>query len=178
VTEDFFPLLYARPFRGRFFVAEEYTAPGSQVLGSIPRPELEGTTDGGVVILGYGLWRRRFGESASAIGQMISLNGRRAMIVGVLPPDFAFTKEPPRKRRKHSGRDPGWIPPREELLRDDIVRNRGQSVIVPKNPGASHLEAVRALPKAGFGCLRHGNTSLCPTVFVSLPSASQPRVPK
>jgi hypothetical protein len=66
VTADFFPILGARPLLGRFFFAEEYTAPGSQALGGVSRPKLEGTTDRGIVILGYGLWQRRFGANASA----------------------------------------------------------------------------------------------------------------
>jgi hypothetical protein len=38
VTADFFPILQAQPFLGRFFVSEEYTAPGSQTLGVILGP--------------------------------------------------------------------------------------------------------------------------------------------
>ncbi len=41
-----------------------------------------------MAIPGYGLWRRRFGGSRSALGQQIQVDGKAATIVGVLPADF------------------------------------------------------------------------------------------
>jgi putative ABC transport system permease protein len=47
-----------------------------------------------VVILSYGLWKRRFGEDPNIIGQMISLDGKNYTVVGVMPDRFYFpTKE-------------------------------------------------------------------------------------
>lgn len=43
-----------------------------------------------VAVLGNGFWRRRFGGAASVIGAEITVNGRPATIVGVMPPDFAL----------------------------------------------------------------------------------------
>jgi len=43
-----------------------------------------------VVILSHGLWKRRFGEDPSIIGQMISLDGKNYTVVGVMPDRFYF----------------------------------------------------------------------------------------
>lgn len=60
-----------RPAAGRLLVAEDEQS-------ASPR----------VVLISSGLWRRRFGGAADAIGRAIAVNGEPATIVGVLPPDF------------------------------------------------------------------------------------------
>jgi putative ABC transport system permease protein len=63
------------------------------VLGRLPTPEEENAGGNRVVLLTYGLWQRRFGGAASAIGESLTLNGVPHSVVGVLPSDFAL---PPR----------------------------------------------------------------------------------
>ena len=61
------------------------------------------------VILGDALWRREFGADPRVLGQVVRVNGRAGVIVGVMPPGFAFpineqlwiplnTEFPPRPR--------------------------------------------------------------------------------
>lgn len=64
-------LLGAQVMLGRSFSSEETKVGGPPVA-----------------ILGYGLWRRRFGGSSSALGQSIQIDGKSVTIVGVLPADF------------------------------------------------------------------------------------------
>jgi putative ABC transport system permease protein len=43
-----------------------------------------------VVVLGHGLWRRRFGADPQIVGKSLTLNGAGYVVVGVLPPQFFF----------------------------------------------------------------------------------------
>jgi len=73
VTANFFSVLGAKPFIGRTFTPED------------GRPDADG-----VVVISYGLWRRRFGGEAGVIGRGITLNGWTQPIVGVMPPEFKY----------------------------------------------------------------------------------------
>jgi len=46
-----------------------------------------------VAVLTHGLWQRLFAASPSALGQTLVLDGQAAVVVGVLPPDFALATE-------------------------------------------------------------------------------------
>jgi predicted permease len=71
VSADFFSILGIKPVLGRLF------APGEDEIGRSP-----------AVLIGAGLWARKFGSSADTLGKAITLDGRSFTIVGVLPPDF------------------------------------------------------------------------------------------
>ncbi|HTB11945.1 MAG TPA: ABC transporter permease [Bryobacteraceae bacterium] len=73
VTWQLLDLLGSTPAAGRNFAEQE------DRLGAAP-----------TVILGYGLWLRRFGASADVIGKVIQLDGIERTIVGVLPAGFEF----------------------------------------------------------------------------------------
>jgi putative ABC transport system permease protein len=67
-----FDVLGVTPRHGRLFTKEE-EAPGKE----------------GVVVIGWGLWQRRFG-GGNVIGKMLDFDGRRLAVIGVMPPGFAF----------------------------------------------------------------------------------------
>jgi putative ABC transport system permease protein len=83
VTPNFFDVLGVQPVVGRPFTVEEDKS-------QTP-----------VVVLGYNLWRRRFGGDESIIGRSILMNGVRTKVVGVMPQDFFF------QDRKNSDY---WVP--------------------------------------------------------------------
>jgi len=57
--------------------------------------EAEGQQGGpGAVILSHAYWQRRFGGAENVLGQTLVVDGSPREIVGVLPPDFAFTQQP------------------------------------------------------------------------------------
>ena len=71
VTAGFFPLLGAGPLLGRLFRAAD-EGPGSHR----------------VVVLGHGLWVRRFGGDPEVVGERVLLDGEPYEVVGVLPRGF------------------------------------------------------------------------------------------
>ncbi|HLY19818.1 MAG TPA: ABC transporter permease [Bryobacteraceae bacterium] len=71
VSADFFPVLGISPVLGRDFDSR------TDRLGASP-----------VVLIGGGLWSRRFGSNPTVLGNQLTLNGRSYTIVGVVPADF------------------------------------------------------------------------------------------
>jgi predicted permease len=76
VSSSFFPLLGVQAQLGRVFLPEE---------GQAGREH--------VVLLGDGLWRRRFGADPAIPGRKVVMNGQSYLIVGVLPRDFQLPLE-------------------------------------------------------------------------------------
>lgn len=83
-STEYFRLLGAAPVLGRTFLPEEDD-------GAAPQP---------VVILGHGLWRRRFGSDSGIVGRTVRINRMSLTVVGVLGPGF----------RGLSGTAELWIP--------------------------------------------------------------------
>ena len=76
VTGNYFALLGVKPAAGRIFSPEEY----GDKPGGYP-----------VAVIGYNLWRRRFGADPGAIGSTLRVNRQKLTIVGVAPPEFHGT---------------------------------------------------------------------------------------
>jgi predicted permease len=73
VTASFFPTLGVKPHLGRYFNEDE-DKPGAAA----------------VIVLGYGLWQRRYGGDPNLIGKTILYNSESWTVVGVTPADFDF----------------------------------------------------------------------------------------
>jgi predicted permease len=61
---------------------------GAPILGRVFTPEEQVDGQDFVVVLGHGLWQRRFGGDPNIVGKSVMLNGRPYNIVGVMGPDF------------------------------------------------------------------------------------------
>ncbi|HSL20542.1 MAG TPA: ABC transporter permease [Vicinamibacterales bacterium] len=73
VSWDMFDLLKVEPTLGRRFIDQEGTP---------------GRND--VIVISHGMWQQRFGGERSVLGRAVTLNGRPASIVGVMPAGFYF----------------------------------------------------------------------------------------
>ena len=73
VSANLFGVLGVNPILGRTFRVEEETPGRDQVI-----------------ILGHGLWQRRFGSDPNLVGKTILLDGRSYLVVGIMPPGFVF----------------------------------------------------------------------------------------
>ena len=75
VSASLLPVLGVNPLLGRNFM---------------PQEDREGAS--GVVMLTYGLWKRRFGADPNILGKTMTLNARSYKVIGVLPSDFGFRR--------------------------------------------------------------------------------------
>ena len=73
VSADFFPILGVVPAAGRGFVADD----------EIPGREKR-------LVLGHGLWQRRFASDPSIVGRSIDVDGEQYEVVGIAPEGFDF----------------------------------------------------------------------------------------
>src|SRR5207247_450512 len=70
-TADFFKVFSVRPILGRTFLPGEDSAGREKV-----------------VVLGYGLWERRFASDRGIVGRKIVLGGEPFEVIGVMPRGF------------------------------------------------------------------------------------------
>ena len=89
VSSTLFPMLGAAPRRGRA-LREDDERPGHD----------------DVVVLGYGIWQRRFGGDPTVVGRTVTLDLKPYTVVGVMPKAFAF----PHPGFRHSQRAELWLP--------------------------------------------------------------------
>jgi len=73
VTWDVFPMLGVSPMLGRNF------RPDDDAVGAEP-----------VLMLGHGVWERRFGSDSTIIGKSVLVDAAPATVIGVMPRGFKF----------------------------------------------------------------------------------------
>ena len=73
ITANLFSVLGVSPAAGRTFTAAEDVPNG---------PNL--------VVIGHGLWTRRYGGDPSIVGRAIQLNGQPFQVIGIMPRDFVL----------------------------------------------------------------------------------------
>jgi putative ABC transport system permease protein len=77
VSPNVFSILHVTPALGRLPVTADFDPSHSYSTG---------------VLIGYGLWMRRYAGDPTVVGRPITINSDPAVIVGVAPPGFQFPK--------------------------------------------------------------------------------------
>lgn len=75
-SSNLLPMLGAQPAQGRLFTPEDDRYGGPNV-----------------VILGYGIWARRYGSNQHMVGRHITINTHDYEVIGVLPKSFSLPRE-------------------------------------------------------------------------------------
>jgi putative ABC transport system permease protein len=133
VTSGYFALLGAPVVAGRTFT------------------EAEDSPNGGhVVILSYGLWKRRFGERPKIVGSTIQLDDQPWLVVGVIGRDF-FTVTPVDL----------WIPFQFDLTSREMARNFNVAARLKPGIGTAQANAQLALAAGQFS-RTYGSNALPP----------------
>jgi predicted permease len=114
ITPNLFNVIRQQPIMGRALTQEENDPNGPQA-----------------VVLGYGVWKRRYAGDPNILGKTIRVNGRDMSIVGVMPANFMFPF-----------REEVWIPLRMDPLK--LGRNNGNwlTVLGRLNRGVSQDQAL------------------------------------
>ncbi len=104
-TAGIFSMLHANPILGRGFVSTD------DKPGAAP-----------VVVIGYGVWKDRYGSASGVIGRQVRVNAQLATIIGVMPDGYRFP----------SGVDI-WMPlvPTPEFQKRDNRRIRAYGILKP-----------------------------------------------
>jgi predicted permease len=117
VTANLFPLLGVSPLLGRSFSNDEDRPDGPKV-----------------VVIGYGLWQRRFGADREVVGREILLNAQKFKVIGVMPRGITFPE-----------RSELWVPlglsPAQLAARD----NHYLRVVARLKPGVHLAQAQREM---------------------------------
>ena len=146
VSSDFFAVFRTGPRLGRTFAPEE-DAPGRDR----------------VVVLGEGLWRRRFGADPAVLGRTIRLGATPYTIVGVMPAGFdplldhaqlwvplALTPEQRANHDEHYLQAFGTLAAGSTLERADAEMHRIAADLTREHPRDNFERTVRLTPAGKF----------------------------
>ena len=112
ITEDLFKIVGVPPIMGRDFTADD-NKPGA------PK----------VTILGYEIWQRDFNSNRNIIGQSVTINGKAATVIGVMPPNFKFPSS-----------EELWVPYYNEFP----LRPRGELLLGASNTAPAVMGRLKA----------------------------------
>jgi len=116
VSPNLFPLMGVRPILGRTFVESEGVQGNAHV-----------------VILGYGVWQRRFSGDRNIVGRTVTIDLQPYTVVGIMPRGFAFPEN-----------GQAWVP--FVPFRDELHGNRGYAGAIGRlRPGVTPQLAQRDL---------------------------------
>jgi len=113
LTTNLLAQLRVKPILGRGFL------PGEDAPGAEP-----------VVLLGYGVWKRRYGGDLGVVGRRVRINSAPGTIIGVMPAGFGFPDS-----------EEMWTPLRLDPLRTPRGQGETWRVLGRLKPGATLAQA-------------------------------------
>ncbi|MGH9747500.1 MAG: ABC transporter permease [Candidatus Acidiferrales bacterium] len=97
------------------------------------------------VILGHGLWQRKFGGDPNVVGRNLELNGESYAVVGVMPSGFSFPRGEEMPGSFQFPRLPEmWVPAITDISKDPTAPDE-LAVLALLKPGVSMPQAQSAL---------------------------------
>jgi putative ABC transport system permease protein len=118
VTANLFEVLGSAPIKGRTFRPDEDVPNGPKV-----------------VVIGYGLWQRRYGADPNVVGRTIRINGAAHEVIGVMPRDFVLPTD-----FQNPSPTELWIPAEWDKASADHG-NHGYYAAARLSPGATVAQA-------------------------------------
>src|SRR5215213_6056184 len=115
-SPGFFSILGVEPIKGRLFTPEDAQREGDHVI-----------------VIGYGLWQRRFGGDPDIVGKKVTISQTPSTIIGVLPPDFKWFI----KKGSLTGKPPEYYEPLNLNAEYRTRRGRFASAIARVKPGVT-----------------------------------------
>ncbi len=126
-SANFFGVLGAEPVLGRAFAADE-DVPGRDK----------------VVVIGHGLWRRRFNADPRVLGSSITLNGVPLIVIGVAPPALDY----PAKTEVWTATANHNLPRQAGFVTSEILGRLKPGIGIAQAQGMFLAEMRRAYPES------------------------------
>lgn len=133
VSASLFPTLGVNPMLGRNILPEEDQAGHAEVM-----------------VLSYGLWKRRFNADRGIVGRYIKINEHDCIVIGVMQPGFTF---PLRRGAAHTPSP--YVEFWQPLLTAGPVSNKGALGVVARlRPGFTLADAQQDIASIGTALSR------------------------
>ncbi|HEX8748973.1 MAG TPA: ABC transporter permease [Pyrinomonadaceae bacterium] len=126
-TTNIFQVLGVEPIKGRSFTEED------------------AASDANPVIIGYNLWRTRFGSDPKIVGRRITLSGKESTVIGVMPAGFQWFIQKGSLTGKPAEL---WVPVRFTEA-ERVRKGRGWSAVARLKPGVTVEQAQAEMNTIG-----------------------------
>jgi putative ABC transport system permease protein len=140
VGPQFFDITGILPALGRIFEADEYLSLANAALGPVFIEEGRKPTGAASFLISHGVWQRQFGGDPNIVGRRVDLNGRPAVVAGVMPQNIWLAES-------GWGVPEVWIPLVESQMSKER-RFRQFAVLARLKPGVDAVNAEANLKTA------------------------------